>query len=347
MADFIPSVLLAAQAKITPRFNEAELRERQNPILRVGLANQDYLVQNVAAIKESPKRSVKGYQFKRMSADNGTARSHNFTGNQGDSIEVDLNWGVYTENLGIYMNVGLDNVMSYAEILANQISQKQRIIRERLGAALVASLHAGRTGVANATVRNAEFNATTDAFEIAAADKDQFFAYVRSVMNQHKYYGNIDLMVDSVLDPVARKIEAQGAGNATNLQYSLQGISNIMAHDTLGTDVAVAGYANGGVAIALPANSFAFIPWIPINYRNGFGDAMSDIGIYATMPDDTGLPLTYSLRGYAERADGSSNGGTVDDIKINWQLGIDVATQIADISVADETPIYEFALLQS
>lgn len=347
MADFVTSALLAAQARITPKYNEAELRERQNPILRVGLANQDYLLQDVASIKESQKRSVKGYQFKRMAADNGTTRSHNFTGSQGDSVEVDLNWATYTENLGIFMNVGADNVMQYAEILANQIAQKQRIIRERVGAALVASLHAGRTGVANATVRNAVFNSTTDAFEIAAADKDQFFAFVRSVMNQHKYYGNVDLMVDSVLDPIARKIAAQGAGNSTNLQYSLQGISNIMPHDTLGVDVAVSGYPDGAVAIALPENSFAFIPWIPRYYRNGFGDAMSEIGIYGTMPDDTGLPWTYSLRGYAERADGSSNGGTVDDIKINWQLGIDVATQVSDISTADETPIYEFALLQS
>jgi hypothetical protein len=245
------------------------------------------------------------------------------------------------------LSVGADNIMAYADILANQIRQKQRIIRERIGQAVVAALHAGRTGTSNATVRNAVFNSTTDAFEIGAGDKDAFFAMVRSVMNQHKYYGNIDLMVDSVLDPIARKIAAQGANNGTNLNYSLQGIPNIMPHDSLGTDVAVSGYAEGGVGIALPSNSFALVPWIPSRYRNGFGDAMSDIGLYGTMPDDTGLPWTYSLRGYAAKADGSSNGGTVDDVKVTWQLGIDVATQIADISVADETPVYEFALMGS
>lgn len=346
MADYITSALLAAQAKITPRFTEAELRERQNPILRVGLANQDYLMEDVKTIKESEKRTVKGYQHKVMSADNGTARSHNFTGSQGDSIEVDINWSTYTENLGIYLSVGADNVMKYAEILANQISQKQRIIRERIGKALVTSLHAGRTATSNATVRNAVFNSSNNAFEIAASDKDQFFAFLRSVMNQHKYLGDVDVIVDSVLDPVARKIAAQGSQNGTNMAYQLQGMS-VMPHDILGTDVAVSAYENGGVAIALPKNAFAFIPWIPKRYREGFGNPLSDVGIYATMPDETGLPLTYSLRGYAAKADGSSNGGTVDDVKVNWQLGVDVATQIQEISVANETPIYEFALLSS
>ena len=346
MANYVDSALLAAQAKITPRYNEAELREVQNPILRVGLQNQDYLLQDVASIKQSEKRSVRGYQFIRMTADNGTTRSHNFSGNQGDSMEVTLNWSTFTENLGIFLSVGADNVMQYAEMLANQIAQKQRILRERIAAELITNLHAGRTQTSNATVRNAVFNADNDAFEITANDKELFFAYVRSVMDQHRYYGGIDLMVDSVLDPFARNIAAQGSSNGTNLSYQLQGIT-VMPHNTLGTDVAVSAYPNGGVAIALPENSFAFVPWIPARYRNGFGDAMSEIGIYATMPDNTGLPLTYSLRGYAQRADGSSNGGTVDDVKINWQLGVDVATQIAYISAANETPVYEFALLQS
>jgi hypothetical protein len=346
MSDYVASALLAAQAKITPKFNEAELRERQNPILRVGLENQDYLVEDVKTIKESEKRSVKGYQFKKMSADNGTARSHNFSGSQGDSAEVDLSWSTYTENLGIFMSVGADNVMRYAEVLANQIAQKQRVIRERIGAALVAALHAGRTATSNTTVRNATFSSANNAFEIGANEKDQFFAFLRSVMNQHKFTGNLDVIVDSILDPVARKIAAQGSANGTNLAYQLQGM-NVMPHDILGTDVAVSAYSDGGIAIALPQNSFAFVPWIPARYRKGFGNAMSDIGIYTTMPDDSGLPLTYSLRGYAERADGSSNGGTVDDVKINWQLGVDVATQVAEISASNETPVYEFALLQS
>ena len=344
MPNYVASALLAAQARIAPQFNEAELREIQNPILRVGLANQNYVVQDVEAIKQSEKRAVKGYQFTRMAADNGTSRSHDFSGAQGDSAEVTLNWSTFTENLGLHMSVGADNVIAYAEMLANQISQKQRILRERIAKKLIEDLHAGRTQVANSVVRNASFNADNDTFEITQNDKDLFFAYLRSVMDQHKYYGGLDVMVDSVLDPVARKIAAQGSANGTNLAYQLQGMT-VMPHHILGTEVGGDVYPNGGMALALPANSFAFVPWIPQRYRQGFGDVMSDIGLYGTMPDNTGLPITYSLRGYAERVNGSSNGGTVDDVKINWQLGVDVATQIAEISTANESPVYQFALL--
>ena len=342
MADYITSALLAAQAKIRPAFNEAELRERQNPILRTGLANQNFLLANIEDIKKSTKRAVKGYQFKKTAAVNGTARSHNFTGAQGDTMEVDLTWGTYSETFGLYLKTGADNVVNNAEILKNQISQAQRIIRERMGAALVTALHAGRTQTANTTVRNGTFNAATDAFEVS--NQDQFFAHLKSIMSQHKYYGNLDVVVDSVLDPFARKIAAQGTANGTNLAYQIQGL-NIMTHDILGTDVAVSGYSDGGVALALPMNSFAFIPFVEEIYRKGHGSFDDFNGGYSTMPDETGLGVTYMFRGYAVKADGSGNGGTVDDMLYHFQISADVATQIADISTADETPVYEFALV--
>lgn len=342
MADYIASALLAAQVKIRKGFNDPELRRRQNPILSVGLGNQDFLMVNPKSIKESEKRPVKGYQFTRMPADNGTARSHNFTGPRGDTMEVDLNWGTYTENFSLYRGSGSDNIFTFADMLVNQLAQKQAILRERMGKDLVTNLHAGRTTIANAVVRNATFNATTDAFEIT--NQEQFFAYVKSVLSQHKYPGEIDLMVDSVLSPIANKIAAQGTQNGTNTAYSLQGIKNILTHDILGTEVAVAGYANGAIGIALPANSFAFIPWLPERYIKGWGDADTVNGAYSAIPDDSGLPINYSLRVFAEKADGSASGGTVDDIKYSFQLGADVATQIAEISTAGESPVYEFAL---
>ncbi|HEY8969331.1 MAG TPA: hypothetical protein VIM64_09560, partial [Puia sp.] len=274
MADYIASALLAAQAEIAPNFTEAEMRERQNPILRVGLGNQNYLMANIEDIKKSTKRPVKGYQFVRRSATNGTTRSHNFTGSQGDTTEVTLSWNTFSEPFSLYLKAGADNVKNNAQMLADSMRQVQRILRERAGAALVTGLHAGRTQTANAIVRNGVFNAANDAFEVN--NQDQFFAYVKSIMTQHKYYGNLDIMVDSVLNPIARKIAAQGTNNGENQSYSLQGFNSVMTHDILGTEVAVDGYANGGVAIVLPQNSFAFIPFVEEVYRAGIGGSFMD-----------------------------------------------------------------------
>lgn len=342
MANYIDSAFLAAQAKIAPNFNEAELRERQNPILRTGLANQNYLMANISDIKKSNKRAVKGYQFKRKAAGSGTSRSHNFSGTIGDTMEVTLSWGTYTEDYGMLLKSGADNVMSNAEMMADGFRQVQRNIRERIGKALVTALHAGRTTTSNATVRNASFSAANDAFEIN--NTEMFFAYLKSVMTQHKYLGNLDIITDSVLDPMARKIAAQGQFTGTNLAYQLQGM-NVMPHDILGTEVAVSAYPNGGVALALPEYSFAFIPFVDETYSNGWGSFESFNGGYSTIVDDSGLPLTYMVRGYSEKVDGSAIGGTTDDIKYNFQISCDVATQIAQISESGETPVYEFALV--
>lgn len=342
MANYLPSALLAAQARITPKFTEAEMRERQNPILRTGLANQNYLVVDPKSIRESTKRSVKGYQYNKFSTTNGTARSHNFTGSQGDTTEVTLSWSTLSEKFSVYWDSGADNIFPTSENIANGLMQHMRNIRERAGSTLVTNLHAGRTQTSNATVRNAVFNADNDAFEIN--DAETFFAKMKSVLTQHKYYGNADVIVDSVLDVQARKIAAQGSANGTNLQYSLQGL-NIMPHDILGVDVAVSAYPDGAVAIALPQNSFAFIPWIPAKYRKADGDPNSYNGKRFVMMDDTGLPIEYAVWAYTERADGSSNGGTVDDMVTHFQISCDFATQIAEITASNEQPIYEFALV--
>lgn len=341
MAYYSTSALLAAQAKIAPAYNAAELRERQNPILSTGLAAAPFLLQNVEEIKKSTKRTVKGYQFAKIANGSGSARAHDFTGVPGTSAEITLAWSTFTEEFGISLKQGADNVFSNSEMLANMFKQKMRSLRERIGAQVVTSLHAGRTATSNATVRNGAFNSTNNAFEIN--NSIQFFNYMKSVMSQHKYYGNLDVVVDSVLDPYARNIAAQGTNNATNLAYQINGL-NIMPHDILGVDVAVSAYPDGGVAIACPQYSFSIIPFVEEIYRKGWGNVESYNGMYSTLADDTGLPITYTLRAYSLRADGTGFDGTVDDVKTYFQISADVNIQLAEVT-GSETPIYEFALV--
>lgn len=344
MSNYIDSLLLAFQSRINKRFNEAELREQQNPILSVGLANQDFVMNNAEGIRESTRRDIKGYQFKKMAATNGTTRTYNHTGSQGDSMEVTLNWATFSEPMSILLTIGEDNVIKRPEIFDNQMLQIQRILRERIGLYLVQQLHAGRTQTSNGTVRNATFNAATDAFEIAQSDKENVFAFIASVMKQHKYRGRFDLMVDNVLGPVANKLRNQGSANSTNTAYQFGDFSNIMEHNTLGIDVAT-DYTDGAVAIALPENSFAFIPWIPALNRKGWGDYETYEGGYGVAPDATGLGLNYAVHGYAQRVDASASGGTAQDVRAELEISVDVAFQAADISTVNETPIYEFALV--
>jgi hypothetical protein len=203
-------------------------------------------------------------------------------------------------------------------------------------------LHTDRTHVANSTVRNATWDSGNYVFNLQ--DNNSAFASIKSILSQHKYYGIADVIVDSKYAMEAASIAAQGAGNATNLQWSLQGL-NVMPHDTLGITEATDTVLNsqGGIAIALPQNSFGLIPWIPNDYKIGDnGSIESYNGKKFVMADNTGLPIQYAVWAYTQRADGSSAGSVVDDRVTYFQVSLDMAVQPAYLSTANETPIFEF-----
>lgn len=348
MADFTSSALLAFQSKINSKYNAAELREQQNPILRKALAYSDLIIGDVAKIKESDKRAVYTYYRKKMAADNGTARVAAPTGTQADSGQVTLTWVTFSEKLGINMQVGMDNIFDTMTILDHELMEKQRILRERIGQYIVAQLYAARTQASPATTatKNMVWNGVTFAFENTQDQINFFYENAASIMRQAKYYDKLDVVADPLVAKIARFNQFQGAGNAQNLAYQFQSYNTdgIMEHSSLGVEVAT-NYTTG-VALVLPAASFAVIPWIPKINRDGFGDGYESFnGGFGVVPDGAGQALTYAVRGWAQKADTSALGGTVQDIHMDLELSVDIAFKAAPLSVAGESAIYEFAQL--
>lgn len=349
MADFVSSALLAFQSKINKQFNAAELRELQNPIVRQASSYADYVIANVGKIKESDKRAVYAYYLKKTTASNGTARSYAPSGTQGDSGQITLSWVTFSEPLGLNMQVGYDNVFDSMTIFDYQLMDKMRILRERIGTYIVQQLYSARTQTAPQTAgaRNMTWNGVNFAFENDANTLDLFYENAASVMRQNKYYEKLDVIADPVIFKRARYDQAQAGGNAQNLAYQFQSYNpgGIMEHSVLGSTVATQ-YPSGS-ALVMPQYAFAIIPWIPLINRQGYGDYASFNGGYGTVPDSSGLPYDYAVRGWAQKQDTSNAGGVVQDIHRDLELSIDIAFQVAPISVAGETPIYEFGQIAS
>jgi hypothetical protein len=357
VADYVASALLPFQARINKKYNAAELRELQNPILRNALNYADLLAgpQKVQDIKQSDKRAVYTYYLKRMAATNGTARSYAPTGVQADSGQVTLSWVTFSETLAQYMQVGYDNVFDDVTLLDHQIMDKQRILRERIGTYIVQQLHNNRTqtsysatlgpGGTDAT-KIMSFNGTNFAFENSATYLSTFFENAANVMAQNKYYDNLDVIADPVIYRQARYLQAQGQGNAQNLSYQFTKYNpdGIMFHSVLGTSVAE-NYPNG-CAIVLPYASFSCIPWIPKINRDTWGNYSEYNGGFGTIPDGTGLPLVYAVRAWTQKIDGSGNGSVTQTVQVNMELSVDIAFNTAPISNSGETPVYEFGQLQ-
>jgi hypothetical protein len=349
MANFVSSQLLAFQSKIGVGYNAAELRQLQNPILRQSLSYAPYIIGNVEAIKESDKRAVSTYFLKKTVATNGTARNYAPTGVQGDSGQVSLSWVTFSEPFNLNMQTGMDNIFEKEVLLQFHLNDKQRILRERIGTYIVGQLHNNRTQTAptTTTARNMTWNNTNKAFENSLADLNLFYENAASVMRQNKYYDKFDVVADPIIAKRARFDMFQGAGNAQNLSYQFQSYNpnGIMEHSTLGNEVATP-YAYG-VALVLPQESFAITPWIPKINRIGDGDYESYNGGYGTVADNTGLPLTYAVRAWSQKADTSATNGTVQDIVLQFELSVDIAFNTAPMSVSGETPIYEFGQLNA
>jgi hypothetical protein len=353
--NYYDSTLFGYQGRVNPDYNKAELRELETEVLTVGLENQKYLmgVDEISRIKESTYRPVYGYQFVRKPSTNGTAMVAFNTGIQGASAQVPLTWIAFTEEFFTYTTTGFDNVLDHQMIWDNEMSQAQRNIRERLRISLTNNLFTNRTGYNPGGISNATWNATTTAWEISSPT--QIWSDISSVMRQNKYgYSKYDVFASPQLYTNFQYSAAQGAMNATNLAYQFAKgavapgaggrMDNIWEDIILGNEVPVQGAYTNGVAIVLPQNSFAYIPWMPKIYSDGSGNFEDYAGGYGIVSDDSIAGLEYMVHGWRTQIDASATHGFTQDSVIQWQIGVYVCFQTAVLSQATETPIYQFAL---
>lgn len=346
MANLTDSQLPVILGAVTQAMNDPNRRRRIDPILPVLLSNQSFMLQDPRGLKESAKRPVSATFMKKKAAVNGTARSHNFTGSEVDSAKVDLSWYTFSETMSFNLSSTADNVYSSAQHIVYTIEETQRILRERIGLDFVTKLHANRNAGANLGTRLMAFNDTKDAFENPSLDAANLFYNIQSILRQEFYAAPYDMIIDPVGFQKYAATIAQGTGNATNQQFQFQGFATAMEHTALGADLAIDAAYTKGAAIVMPQGVVSVLPWVPKKYRDGFGDnEYNEVGIGTTIQDLSGLPLTYTLRGYSVKADTSASNGDTDDVTTHWQMSVDMSFNVAPTETAGDKPIYLFAQL--
>lgn len=357
MADYIASLLLAYQGKVDAKLNAAETREIENPILVKALGYADLALGPVKAedIRQSDKRTVYTYILNKQTSSGGTARQYAPTGTQSNSTQAALTWVTFTETFQLFAQTGMDNVFATQVMLEHQLAEKQKRLRERVGQYIVQQLHTNRTQVARSETNGGNGGTKLMTWDNAnfvftnSSDQSAFFwENAQNVMKQCNYYGKFDAIADALTYKSARFLQNQSVGNAVNYDYQFADYNpgGIMFHTTLGTAVAEsAATPNNGTAILLPTGdtaAFSVIPWIPLRNRMGDGDYTTYNGGFGTLSDDSGVPYTYAVRGWAQKADGSGNGSVSQDTVQYMELSVDIAFLTAPITTANETPIIEF-----
>jgi hypothetical protein len=257
----------------------------------------------------------------------------------------------------------MDNVFTKDELFKNQMSQAMRNLRERIRTWLTQQLYANRNTVNSRGSNSATstLNVGNGAYEITGAQASLPWSAMTSTLRWNKYgYSKYDILADQALYAGAGGYEfqaAQSTQNATNLAYQFnatavppQGggyLGNIWEDIILGdSDVPIVGGYTNGVALAMPQNSFAFIPWMPKIYIDGSGNYDDYAGGYGMVMDDMVPGMEYMVHGWRTQADTTAAGGHgyTQDSVTQWQVGFYIAYITQYLSTAGETPIYFFAI---
>lgn len=350
MANFVASQLVAAQTKFIKQFQDPELRRKQNPALALALKNLSATIPGHQELRTREDRSVNAYLFQTRQPGAGTARAARPTGSKGNSIQVGLTWQSVVETFTISMKQGDANVFSYQEMLANELMQAALNIHSRLGTIFLNYMYAHRNQLLLTSPQGATADTVNFDYSIAGADNLYFFQKLRAIMDQHYYRGQLDVIADSLSFMQAQKLRAQGAQNATNLTFQFDNMDIYNTTENIDTTSTL------GTALAMPAGTFAALPWIPKQNRTGYGDFESYNGGYGTMADPLGMtlkeldaqgvavdvPLNYAVYAYTQASDDQANNGYFQDQVTTFEISLDVAPTLAPLSGSNESVVNEF-----
>lgn len=327
MANFSPSLLVDAQAQFLGNFVAAEWRLPDTAIL-----SSMYLGQkanpNLAALRRKESKTVKAYLPIRKAKGSATDRLYNHSGAYGDSAAVTLSWETLAETFAINLDQGLDNVFSYQEQYAANMRSCVNNLLERHETLLLAKLKADYTEINKGRVLNGTWDGTSNQMKIANTAKDFFFQRIKRSMRNNLFGNDLMVITDSIGATYAEHAANQGVANATNLGWTLDGMS--IAQTTNEIDATLE-----GAAIVFPMEMAGIVPWIPVKNRQSlnYEQAMNSVrGAYGSFQvpvlDANGnviYNLDFAISMYSKRADGSEIGGTKQDDQFEVEVSLDVA----------------------
>jgi len=338
MPNFSATNLVKAQARLKQQFTEGEMRTKQRPAVMLAQKNLDILIPSHQQLRTREDRAIEANILARSKRSTTSSRTHNHTGNRGDSFVLPLTWTTFVDKFSISLKQMDNNIFNFEETLAQQILNAALNLNEDIETFMIDFLFTNRSQI-NVAAAGGTFNAANDAYEIAAADKSRFYQLAKSMMRQNNYRGSFDVIASSLTYIDGEFYANQGGGNQTNTNFQFTGL-NIAES----IELEDANYP-GGISLIMPAGQFAMLPWIPKQNREGWGDYNSYVGGFGSIQDPLGSGMTFALHIYADRADTSASNGNTQDVVLQAEMSIDIAPALPALSTATESVVFEVAQL--
>lgn len=339
MANYADSVWNAAQYKLNEMMQKPEFKHKPSAALSVFLKNTNFLVpaserERLWNQKASDQQTVSIYNLEKQTVALGSARAAAHSGAVADSGTADLTYTTYARKFKYSIKRADRNVFSAAEMVAAQLRSAAIDLHSGIETALMSYLNTNKTqSVISATPQSGDWDATNYIFGVLAADKDQYFQYLKMFMFEQYYGGAFDVINNVRAQAQANYLGQQGQGNATNLGWQIDGMNMVASTELTNA----AGY--DWMSYIIPEGGVGILPWIPQLNRQGFGDTFQNGGAYRTIADPLGSGLTFAVHEYAAGADNESAGAETQDIDIQVEVSVDLAPVKALMSTSNLTPI--------
>jgi len=343
MANYASSVLVAGQAKVTAKYQEAEQRRKIPTVMELALKNQSISIPDAQALRVSPLRTVDVNFLTNIAAGSATAKVAAHSGTYGDSSKINVVYVQHVETFSLPRKLAYNNIFQYQELFNNMYEMKWKNLRTRQDTSALAFLLANRCQLSAATI-NAQiasanpgvWNETTYALEIDQTRKSRFLQMAKAAMSARFLNGPYDVVADLQLAAEFEYLMQQGSGNYANtaFQFSEAGIAATQsAIDS--TDYPL------GCAFIMPQGTLAGLNWNEGLNRAGVNAGENSVGNLGTTPDPLGSGAIADISVYTARADTSSNtyGGSTQDIVDQWELALTIGYVTPPLSTASDSVI--------
>jgi hypothetical protein len=342
MANYTPSNLVKAQARLINQFQNNELRFRMPSTWIEFLRQSAIMIPNYEELRTREDRTVETYYRKRTSRALGTGRSFNHTGVKGDTAIFTPAWTTYNDTFSISLKQADNNVYDEQEMFNNEIENVVINFVEGMETIAVAFIFNNRSGVNNDTSGEGTFNAVQDTYEITEANNgDRAVQITKSVMKENKYGGGYVVFADTISFNKFEKDANQGTGNSTNLGFQFSGIRFVHSVELGALAAALAAPYTNGFWIAVVEGSLTALPWIPKQNRMGKVTRLQTYGSIQNPIDG----VTYAIHNYETAENGTGTNGFTQDELTQFEISCDFALEHSPVDVVNETVLQAFSFV--
>ena len=328
MAYYDPTALLNALAFLSEKSNK-DLRAPEYGATAVFNKYKKEVILNYDEFNDVQNQSdlqTKQIDYLRRDTDTvNSTRTHSLTGKLGTSTRSTLSFATYQREFTISDGITRNNTFKAQKMLEAQIVNARLDIGAAIETAAVAVLEANRNTVQGnrpSSGLGTWDGANNYVYEIAAANVNNYYNYVRTAQQMLDYSGVIQEVHTGNLEALRYYQLAQGAGNSANLQFQYPDFDfNMSTSITNASDYQ-------GTSLVVPAGSIGLVDWTPQKNREGLAHGLWD---FTTIPDPFGFFDRIALAIYKTVVDGSTSGGPQDAVWI-YEMSVDVAFFVPTIT---------------